>query len=101
VNAAILKFLKNNGEQLDVEIAKALCLPLDQLKLQVSQLSATGDIICCSTTRYVEGKKIEGVSCRLSCDVPMPSRGRKPGAPKKDDDVDLGASSFVYGNTEH
>jgi len=99
--AAILKFLKNNGEQLDAEIAKALAIPMDQLKLQLSKLSTTGDVICCSVTRYVEGTKIEGVSCRLSCDLPMPARGRKPGAPKKDDDADLAPTSFVYGKTDY
>ena len=38
-------------------------------------------------TYYVDGKKIEGTSCRLSCDLPAPARGRKPGA-KKDPDAD-------------
>lgn len=84
MNASILQFLKNNGEKLDAEIAKALHIPMAQLKTQVAQLSAAGDVICCNVTRYVEGKKIEGISCRLSCDLPSPARGRKPGGAKKD-----------------
>ncbi len=91
MNASILTFLKANGEQLDADIALALKIPLPQLKRQVAQLSAAGDVICCNVTRYIEGKKIEGVSCRLSCDLPAPARGRKPGV-KKDssNDLDLG-----------
>jgi hypothetical protein len=30
-------------------------------------------------TRYVDGKKIEGISCRLSGNLPTPARGPKPG----------------------
>ena len=87
MNAAILKYLKANGEQLDSEISKALNISMTQLRNQVALLSASGDVICCKVTRYVDGKKIEGTSCRLSCDLPAPARGRKPGA-KKDPDAD-------------
>ena len=41
-------------------------------------LSQANEIICCNLTRFVAGKKIEGVSCRLSCDMPAAARGRKP-----------------------
>ncbi|MFZ4537406.1 hypothetical protein [Propionivibrio sp.] len=86
--ASILKFLRANGEQLDSEISLALDIPMAQLKTQVAQLSASGDVICCKVTRFIEGKKIEGISCRLSCDLPAPARGRKPGV-KKDPNADL------------
>ena len=85
--ASILKFLRANGEQLDSEISQALNIPMTQLKNQVAQLSASGDVICCKVTRFIDGKKIEGTSCRLSCDLPAPARGRKPGV-KKDADSD-------------
>ncbi len=88
MNASILQFLKSNGERLDADIAKALNIPIAQLRNQVSQLSSAGDVICCKVTRYIEGQKIEGVSCRLSCDLPAPARGRKPGV-KKDPAADL------------
>ena len=87
MTAAILKYLKANGEQLDSEISQALNMSMTQLKNQVAQLSASGDEICCKVTRYIDGKKIEGTSCRLSCDLPAPARGRKPGV-KKDPDAD-------------
>ena len=87
MTAAILKYLKANGEQLDSEISQALNMSMTQLKNQVAQLSASGDVICCKVTRYIDGKKSEGTSCRLSCDLPAPARGRKPGV-KKDPDAD-------------
>lgn len=87
-NAKILDYLKDNGEQLDADIAAALRIPLAQLKPLIDQLAASGDIICCHVTRFIEGRKIEGTSCRLSCDLPTPSRGRKPGV-KKDTVLDV------------
>lgn len=88
MNASILKFLRANGEQLDSEISQALNIPLDQLRDQVAELSASGEVICCQVTRFIDGKKIEGTSCRLSCDLPAPARGRKPGV-KRDPNADL------------
>ena len=87
MNVKILDYLKTNGEQLDLDISAALRIPMAQLKSLVEQLSASGDVICCHVTRFVDGKKIEGTSCRLSCDLPAPARGRKPGV-KKDPDAD-------------
>ena len=87
MNASILKYLRSNGEQLDADIARALGITLAQLSTQVAELSATGDVICCKVTRFVDGQKIEGTSCRLSCDLPAPARGRKPGV-KKDPNAD-------------
>ena len=88
MNASILKFLRANGEQLDSEISQALHIPLPQLRNQVAELSASGEVICCQVTRFIDGKKIEGTSCRLSCDLPAPARGRKPGV-KRDPNADL------------
>ncbi len=90
MNVKILDYLKANGEQLDMELSAALRIPMAQLKTLVEELSASGDVICCHVTRFVDGKKIEGTSCRLSCDLPAPTRGRKPGGSKKD----LGADVF-------
>jgi len=66
MKTSILDFLKTSGEQLDAEIAEALQMPMTTVRRDVSQLSAAGDVICCKVTRYVNGNKIEGVSCRLS-----------------------------------
>lgn len=79
VNASILEFLKANGQRLDYEIADALNIPVSKVKHHVADLSSSGDIICCNITRFDAGKAIEGISCRLSCYMPPPARGRKPG----------------------
>ena len=89
MNVKILDYLKANGEQHDMELSAALRIPMAQLKTLVEQLSASGDVICCHVTRFVDGKKIEGTSCRLSCDLPAPTRGRKPGGSKKDLSADV------------
>jgi hypothetical protein len=88
MSASILDFLKTNGEGLDADIAKALHMPVAAVKAQVSQLSSAGEVICCKVTRYIDGKKIEGVSCRLSGNLPTPARGPKPGA-KRDAGSDI------------
>ena len=85
-NAAILQYLKANGEQLDVDLASALSIPISRLRQLVVELSAAGDVICCQATRFIEGRKVEGTSCRLSCDLPAPARGRKPAAARKPGD---------------
>lgn len=89
MSAKILDYLKANGEQLDLDISTALRIPMSQLKTLVEQLSASGDVICCHVTRFTDGQKIEGTSCRLSCDLPAPTRGRKPGGAKKDISSDI------------
>ena len=80
MDASILHFLKTNGERLDAEIANALHIPISLVKTHISQLSSAGEVICCKVTRYIDGQVTEGVSCRLSCNLPTPARGPKPGA---------------------
>ena len=80
MNPTILQFLRSNGEQLDADIAKALHISKTQVLNHIAELSAAGEVICCYTTRFAGGKKIEGVSCRLSAYVPPKATGPKPGA---------------------
>ena len=80
MNETILQFLRNNGEQLDAEIAKALHISKPLVLSHISELSSKGEVICCQVTRYFGGKKIEGVSCRLAAYVPPRATGPKPGA---------------------
>jgi len=79
INASILEFLKANGQRMESEIADALKMPVTRVKTHVASLTSSGDIICCNVTKFDAGKKIEGISCRLSCYMPPPARGRKPG----------------------
>jgi len=80
MNTSILQYLRTNGEQLDADIAKALHMPKAQVLSHISQLSSAGEVICCQVTRFNDGKKIEGVSCRLAAYVPPRATGPKPGA---------------------
>jgi hypothetical protein len=73
----ILQYLKTHGERLDTEIADAVGLSLTKAQVQLSALSAAGEIMTCHIIRFEKGKKIEGVSCRLSGLIPKAAPGRK------------------------
>ena len=73
-------YLKTRGEQLDSEIAAATRIPLEDVRVYLSEMSKRGDIIACHTTRFIKGKKSEGMLCRISGYIPPPSPGRKPKA---------------------
>lgn len=73
-------YLKNRGEQLDTEIAAATRIPLKDVRLHLSELSKKGDVIVCHSTRFIKGKKSEGLLYRISGFTPTASPGRKPKA---------------------
>lgn len=73
-------YLKNRGEQLDSDIAAATRIPLAEVRVHLAELSQKGDIIACHSTRFIKGKKIEGMLCRIAGFTPTASPGRKPGA---------------------
>jgi hypothetical protein len=74
----IMNYLKKYGDRLDSEIAIATGIPLTIVRLQISELAATGDIMSCLSTRFEKGKKIEGIRCRLAGYIPTVAPGRKP-----------------------
>jgi len=76
----ILQFLKNHGEKLDTEIAGATGLSLAIVRRHLTELAAQGEIMSCNSIRYVKGKKVEGMSCRLVGYIPAATPGRKPKA---------------------
>ncbi|WP_018078357.1 hypothetical protein [Thiobacillus denitrificans] len=76
----IHQYLKERGEQLDSEIAAATRIPLADLRLHLTEMSKRGDIIVCHSTRFIKGKKTEGMLCRVSGYIPTASPGRKPKA---------------------
>ena len=47
----ILQHLKQSGEQLDSQIAAATGIPIAQVRRNVSELSAKGDVIVCRSIR--------------------------------------------------
>lgn len=73
----ILQYLKTNGERLDTEIAQATGISLANVRLQLSELATKGEIMACHSIKFVNGKKVEGVSCRLAGYIPPASPGRK------------------------
>jgi hypothetical protein len=78
---AILQYLKEHGERLDCEIAAETGISLEEVCLSIAELSAKGEVIMCRSTRFSDGKKTEGMLCRVSGYVPHGSPGRPPKAP--------------------
>jgi DNA-binding IclR family transcriptional regulator len=73
----ILQYLKTHGERLDTEIADATGLTLAKVRTILAELAAKGEIMACHSTKFDKGKKIEGISCRLSGFIPPAAPGRK------------------------
>lgn len=79
----ILKYLKTHGERLDTEIAGAIGVSVANVRIQLSELAAKGEVMACLSTRYEKGKKIEGIKCRLAGYIPPAAPGRKSKAQLK------------------
>lgn len=73
----ILQHLKENGEQLDIEIATATGNSLATVRRHLAELASRKEIVACHTIRYVKGKKIEGMACRVAGYTPPAAPGRK------------------------
>jgi predicted ArsR family transcriptional regulator len=75
----ILQYLKKHGQVVDWEIAKAIDIPLPELRSSLTDLFDRGEISRCSVTRFTDGRPVEGMLCRISGTVPPKTPGRKPG----------------------
>ena len=73
----ILHYLKTHGERLDAEIAEAVGLSLAKVRIQLSELAARGEVMSYQSTKFENGKKIEGIRCRLAGFTPPAAPGRK------------------------
>ena len=73
----ILQYLKTYGERLDTEIADAVGVSVASVRDHLSELTAKGEVMSCYSIRFVNGKKIEGISCRISGFIPKAAPGRK------------------------
>ncbi len=74
----VLQYLKkNNGERLDTVIAAGTGIPLGKLHLCLSELAADHEIVSCYSIKFENGKRIEGISCRLAGYTPAATPGRK------------------------
>ncbi|MCE1182893.1 MAG: transcriptional regulator [Rhodocyclales bacterium] len=76
----VLEQLQKHGQLLDSDIARATHLPLADVQASIIELSARGEISQCSVTRFVKGKAVEQLQCRISGYIPRPAPGRKPAA---------------------
>ena len=79
----ILNYLRTRGERLDAEIATDTGISLEYVRSSVAALSAQGEVIVCQSTRFKDGRKIEGLLCRIAGYIPPASPGRKAKAPAK------------------
>jgi hypothetical protein len=79
----VLSHLKKHGQLLDLEIASATGIALDQVRKSLNDLMARGEISLCSVTHFNGDKRIDGFQCRISGYVPPVAPGRKAG-PTKD-----------------
>ena len=78
--ADILEYLKQHGETMDADIARAMNIPLEKVRGRLLELSQSGDVMLCHTTRFHASVRTEGWSCR-PCGIVMPrTAGRKPGS---------------------
>jgi DNA-binding IclR family transcriptional regulator len=77
----ILPCLKKHGQRLDSELAKETGVPIAKVRQRLAELAATGAIITCDLTRFEDGKRVDGLVCRMSGWVPPPAPGRKTKLP--------------------
>lgn len=73
----ILQYLKTHGERLDAEIAQAVGLSLAKVRVELVEMTAKREIMSYQSTKFDNGKKIEGMRCRISGFVPPAAPGRK------------------------
>ena len=73
----ILKYLKSRGERLDTEIAEATGMSIENVRLGLSKLSASGEVIVCQSIRFNNGKRSEQTLCRIAGYIPPAAPGRK------------------------
>ncbi len=76
----ILQHLKKHGQLADWEIASAMDINLSSVRDCLSKLSAKGDVSQCTVIRFLDGKPIEGMLCRIAGTIPPKAPGRKPNA---------------------
>ena len=73
----ILQYLKTHGERLDAEIAKAVGMSLTDVRKHLIELAAKGAIMSYQSTKFENGKRIEGIRCRIAGFIPPTAPGRK------------------------
>jgi hypothetical protein len=78
----VLNHLKKHGQLLDLEIASATGIALDQVRKILAELTSRGEVSQCSVIHFNGNKRVEGFQCRISGYVPPVAPGRKAGPTK-------------------
>lgn len=73
----LLKYLKKHGERFDMDIAEGTGMSIAIVRQYLAELAAKHEVVTYHTTRFVEGNKVVGVTCRLAAYTPPSSTGRK------------------------
>lgn len=79
----ILQYLKKHGERSDKEIAEATGIPLAEVYLHLEELQSKNQIMVCHLTKFVKGKGVESIICRISGFTPPAKPGAKSGSKSK------------------
>jgi predicted transcriptional regulator len=74
----ILQYLNKHGERSDKEIAQATGISLANVHLHLEELKTKNQIMVCHLTKFVKGKGVESIICRISGFTPPASPGPKP-----------------------
>ena len=59
------------------EIEAATGMALAAVRRHLSELTSKHEVVACHTIRFVKGKKIEGMACRVAGYTPPAAPGRK------------------------
>ena len=73
----VLECLRKHGQRLDLEIAKETGIPLKTVREDLADLTAAGEVVMCTLTRFEGGKRIDAWQCRVRGYVPPLAPGRK------------------------
>ena len=74
----VLECLRKHGQLLDLEIAEEIGASLESVRKSILRLTASGDVIKCTLTRYDGARRIDAWQCRVAGYVPARAPGRKP-----------------------
>ena len=74
----ILQYLKIHGECIDTAIAEATGIPLATVHTHLTELKADKQIMMCDSIKFVKGKEIKTIICRISGYIPPVKPGAKP-----------------------